>query len=59
MIRPGISGQAPVKYEYGENPGDLHRKLEYNLYYFKNSSVTFDIRIIFKTINTILLYKGR
>ena len=35
------------------------KKLEYDLYYIKNRSVTLDIRIIFKTINTIVFYKGR
>ena len=58
LIKPGITGWAQVKYEYGENIEDSYKKLEYDLYYIKNRSVTLDIRIIFKTINTILFYKG-
>ncbi len=58
LIKPGITGWAQVKYDYGENIGDSLKKLEYDLYYIKNRSVTLDIRIIFKTINTILFYKG-
>ena len=58
LIKPGITGWAQVKYEYGENIEDSMKKLEYDLYYIKNRSVTLDIRIIFKTINTILFYKG-
>lgn len=58
LIKPGITGWAQVKYEYGENIEDSMKKLEYDLYYVKNRSVTLDIRIIFKTINTILFYKG-
>ena len=58
LIKPGITGWAQVKYEYGENIEDSCKKLEYDLYYIKNRSVTLDIRIIFKTINTILFYKG-
>ena len=58
LIKPGITGWAQVKYEYGENTEDSIKKLEYDLYYIKNRSVTLDIRIIFKTINTILFYKG-
>ncbi len=59
LIKPGITGWAQVKYEYGENVADSTKKLEYDLYYIKNRSVTLDIRIIFKTINTIAFYKGR
>ena len=59
LIRPGITGWAQVKYEYGENIEDSIKKLEYDLYYIKNRSVTLDIRIIFKTINTIIFYKGQ
>ncbi len=58
LINPGITGWAQVKYEYGENIEDSLKKLEYDLYYIKNRSITLDIRIIFKTINTILFYKG-
>ena len=59
LIKPGITGWAQVKYGYGENIEDSYKKLEYDLYYIKNRSVTLDIRIIFKTINTIAFYKGR
>lgn len=58
LIKPGITGWAQVKYAYGANIEDSFKKLEYDLYYVKNRSITLDIRIIFKTINTILFYKG-
>ncbi len=58
VIRPGITGWAQVKYKYGENLGDSLKKLEYDLYYIKNRSVTLDIRILFKTITTILFSRG-
>ena len=59
FIKPGVTGWAQVKFGYGENIADSCKKLEYDLYYIKNRSVTLDIRIIFKTINTIIFYKGR
>ena len=59
LIKPGITGWAQVKYDYGENTEDSLKKLEYDLYYIKNRSVTLDIRIIFKTINTIIFYRGQ
>ncbi len=58
LIRPGITGWAQVKYKYGENLDDSIKKLEYDLYYIKNRSVTLDIRIIFKTITTVLFSRG-
>lgn len=58
VIKPGITGWAQVKYKYGENLEDSIRKLEYDLFYIKNRSVTLDIRILFKTITTILFSRG-
>ena len=58
LVRPGITGWAQVKYKYGENLEDSIRKLEYDLYYIKNKSVALDIRIIFKTLTTILFSRG-
>ena len=59
LVRPGITGWAQVKYPYGENLEDSYNKLEYDLYYIKNRSVTIDIRIIIKTINTVIFSKGQ
>ncbi|PIB23383.1 sugar transferase [Maribacter sp. 4G9] len=58
LIKPGITGWAQVKYKYGENLEDSIRKLEYDMYYIKNKSITLDIRIIFKTITTVLFSRG-
>ncbi len=58
LIKPGITGWAQVKYKYGENLEDSIKKLEYDLYYIKNRSISLDIRIIFKTITTVLFSRG-
>ena len=58
LIKPGITGWAQVKYKYGENLSDSVRKLEYDLYYIKNKSITLDMRIIFKTVTTVLFSRG-
>lgn len=58
LVKPGITGWAQVKYKYGENLEDSIRKLEYDLYYIKNKSVALDIRIILKTLTTILFSRG-
>lgn len=58
LVKPGITGWAQVKYKYGENLDDSIKKLEYDLYYIKNKSITLDIRIIFKTVTTVLFSRG-
>ncbi len=58
LIRPGITGWAQVKYKYGENLEDSIKKLEYDFYYIKNKSITLDLRIIFKTVTTVLFSRG-
>lgn len=58
LIKPGITGWAQVKYKYGENLEDSIRKLEFDMYYIKNKSITLDIRIVFKTITTVLFSRG-
>ncbi|WP_108802673.1 exopolysaccharide biosynthesis polyprenyl glycosylphosphotransferase [Aquimarina sp. Aq107] len=58
VVKPGITGWAQVKYKYGENLDDSLRKLEYDLYYIKNRSITLDLRILFKTITTIIFSRG-
>ncbi len=58
LIKPGITGWAQVKYKYGENLEDSIGKLEYDLFYIRNKSITLDLRIIFKTITTVLFSRG-
>jgi lipopolysaccharide/colanic/teichoic acid biosynthesis glycosyltransferase len=59
LIKPGITGWAQVKYPYGENIEDSAKKLEYDLYYLKNRSIILDIRIIYKTVYTMIVSKGQ
>lgn len=58
LIKPGLTGWAQVKYKYGENLEDSIRKLEYDLFYIKNKSITLDFRILFKTVTTVLFSRG-
>ena len=38
---------------------DTYKKLQYDLYYLKNRSISLDISIILKTIKTALMREGR
>tara|TARA_R110000868_G_scaffold205840_3_gene454489 strand:+ start:11688 stop:13112 length:1425 start_codon:yes stop_codon:yes gene_type:complete len=58
IVKPGITGWAQVKYKYGVDLEDSIKKLEYDLFYIKNKSISLDIRIIFKTITTVLFSRG-
>jgi sugar transferase (PEP-CTERM system associated) len=58
LIAPGLTGWAQIKYPYGASVEDARRKLEYDLYYIKNQSITLDATIMFETIKTILLSRG-
>jgi sugar transferase (PEP-CTERM system associated) len=57
-VRPGITGWAQINFKYGETLEDTMRKLEYDLYYIKNMSLSLDTYIIFHTVKTMLLSRG-
>jgi sugar transferase (PEP-CTERM system associated) len=57
-IKPGITGWAQISYPYGDSEEDAIEKLQYDLYYIKNISPTFDLQIIFETVKIVLLGRG-
>ena len=59
LVKPGITGWAQVLYPYGASINDSLRKLEYDLFYIKNFSLSIDVSIVFKTIRIIFFGKGR
>lgn len=54
IVRPGISGWAQVMQGYAGNEDETRVKLEYDFYYIKNFSLTLDLLIVIKTIQTML-----
>jgi exopolysaccharide biosynthesis polyprenyl glycosylphosphotransferase len=59
VIKPGLTGWAQVNYSYGATIEDSLIKLQYDLYYIKHRSIFLDVNIIFKTLSTVLLYRGQ
>ena len=59
LVAPGLTGWAQIKYPYGASVADAIQKLQYDLYYIKNQSLTLDMVIVFETIKTVLFGKGR
>lgn len=58
LIAPGLTGWAQIKYPYGSSIEDARQKLQYDLYYIKNQSLTLDAVILFETVKTILFGRG-
>jgi sugar transferase (PEP-CTERM system associated) len=57
-VKPGITGWAQLCYPYGSSEQDALEKLQYDLYYIKNSNFLFDIFILVQTAEVVLLGKG-
>lgn len=57
-VKPGITGWAQLCYPYGASVDDAEQKLKYDLYYIKNHSLMFDLYILVRTVEIILLGKG-
>lgn len=58
VVKPGVTGWAQVRYTYGASVEDALEKMQYDLYYVKHMSLTFDILIVLETIKTVMLRRG-
>jgi sugar transferase (PEP-CTERM system associated) len=57
-VRPGITGWAQVSLHYGATVEESQEKLEYDLFYIKNNSLSFDLLIMFSTFKIMLFGRG-
>ncbi|MDO9436502.1 TIGR03013 family XrtA/PEP-CTERM system glycosyltransferase [Hydrogenophaga sp.] len=57
-VKPGVTGWAQVRFQYGSTVEDTAQKLQYDLYYVKNHSLFLDLVVIFETIGVVLTGKG-
>jgi len=57
-VRPGVTGWAQVRHEYGASVDDALQKMQYDLFYIKHVSTTFDLFILLETIKTVLVRRG-
>ena len=57
-IKPGITGLAQVRYQYGASVEDSIQKLQYDLYYVKNNSLFLDVLILIDTFQVVIFGKG-
>ena len=57
-VKPGVTGWAQIKYEYGSSIEDAMEKLRYDLYYIKHLSIALDLSIVFDTVKVVMFGKG-
>jgi lipopolysaccharide/colanic/teichoic acid biosynthesis glycosyltransferase len=59
LVRPGLTGWAQVKYPYGASEIDAFEKLQYEFYYLRHQSLGLDLRIIGRTLRSVIRRGGR
>lgn len=58
-VQPGLLSWGPIKVGYSDSIEKMVRRLDYDIEYINNMSLSTDIKIILLSVNVILLGKGR
>jgi exopolysaccharide biosynthesis polyprenyl glycosylphosphotransferase len=58
-VKPGITGWAQVRYQYGSSIDDARRKHQFDLYYVKNNSLFLDLLVLIETVSVIAFREGQ
>lgn len=59
LVRPGLTGWAQVKYGYASDERDALEKLQYEFFYLRRQSLGLDLRIVGRTVRSVLGGDGR
>jgi lipopolysaccharide/colanic/teichoic acid biosynthesis glycosyltransferase len=59
LVRPGLTGWAQVKYPYGATEADALEKLQYEFYYLRHQGLALDVRIVGRTLRSVIGRGGR
>jgi sugar transferase (PEP-CTERM system associated) len=57
-VKPGLTGWAQVRYQYGASVDDAVHKLQYDLYYVKNHTLVLDTLVLLETVRVVLTGAG-
>jgi lipopolysaccharide/colanic/teichoic acid biosynthesis glycosyltransferase len=58
IVRPGLTGWAQVRYDYGLTDEDALVKLQYDLYYIRHQSLMLDLNIMLRTVGKVVSMSG-
>ena len=59
LVRPGLTGWAQVKYGYAGNEADALEKLQYEFFYLRHQDLALDLRIVGRTLRSVVGRGGR
>ncbi len=59
LVRPGLTGWAQVKYGYAGDERDSLEKLQYEFFYLRHQSVAFDLRVMGRTVRSVMGSEGK
>ena len=59
LVRPGLTGWAQVNHPYGASDGDALEKLQYEFWYLRHQSLALDLRIVGRTLRSVVGRSGR
>lgn len=57
-VRPGITSLGMVKYGYAASVDKMVERMEYDILYYENMSLTLDLTILINTVKTVITGKG-
>ena len=59
LVRPGMTGWRQVKFGYAGSEAEALEGLQYDFFYLRRQSLAFDLRIIGRTLRSVMSREGR
>ena len=59
LVRPGLTGWAQVKFRYAGSEEETLEKLQYEFFYLRRQSLGLDLRIVGRTLRSVMGREGR